>query len=159
MLRNLLREYDTDCPRAIFQMTIATVIAFRENELRSTRLGLAGRVLRALNFSVALGSDDKSGINQNHSAASASLSGDRQPVTGIQAKVTKSPLSAACLRPGNHISDQVFGASVDAAPKRLSCPSWTGEIAAIHAEHMVGTTGIGLARLTLIQPRMSGGVV
>jgi hypothetical protein len=116
VLRNLLREYDTDCPRAIFQMTIATVIAFRENELRSTRLGLAGRVLRALNFSVALGSDDKSGINQNHSAASASLSGDRQPVTGIQAKVTKSPLSAACLRPGNHISDQVFGASVDASP-------------------------------------------
>ena len=70
----------------------------------------------AVNDSASRFSGDVHGINRNHTAASASLSGDRQLVTRIQARVTKSPLSAACLRPGNHISDQVFGASVEAPP-------------------------------------------
>ncbi|HRX81419.1 MAG TPA: hypothetical protein P5307_20260, partial [Pirellulaceae bacterium] len=44
-------------------------------------------------------------------AASKSLSGDRQPVTRIQAGAIKSQYKPLC--------DQVFSASVEAPPKRI----------------------------------------
>ena len=62
---------------------------------RRARFGIADRdarsIDRALNVSASWASGDVCGINQNHSAAGESLSGDLQLVTKIQAGVTKTP--------------------------------------------------------------------